>query len=1034
MEDNLNERVQTSDRSNFNTKFHSSHFSYVNTNHNCQYYNEEDCYEKFKNISHNSFTILSINIRSLANKWHEFKQFITSSFGNYKPSVICFQEIWNISTFDNYSLEDYHPLFYMTRDPNGLNNNCGGGIGILVHNSLEFEPLHELSVFLPKVFESQFIRIKNNKNNFTIIGNVYRPNTAPFADLKRANYELNEILEKIKSYPIYKKCFDINLVGDFNIDLLKSKSHTDTSSYLDSLLEHGLLPIVSLPTRVSQNSATIIDHISTSFTDDNYDVGLIVSDLSDHFPVFYTRQAAVDKSTPSKVKVRQMTEKNKQTFSKLLQDHNWDNVLFNSDPNSAFSDFFNHIDRYYDMAFPEKPVKLSKRNKPNSPWITTGLLESRKHKQKLFSKKLRNPNPENTEKYKTYNSSYTKLMRKARQLYYKNKFESFSKDCKKTWETINELLGRKKSFSDIPDTFISNGKILSGAVEIAEGFNDFFVNIGPSLSRSIPSSVKCYSEYLMNPSSENFVFANTTPFIINEALKKLKSKNSSGHDKISTSLLKYITPTIMTPLCHLFNLSFKTGFIPNNLKTAMIKPIFKKGERDNFTNYRPISLLSSFSKLLEKIAANQMMKYINKYRLLYEHQYGFRAGYNTTQPIQHLLDKIFNTLNNEENYYTLAIFIDLTKAFDTCDIDILLSKLDHYGFRGMANNWFKSYLSNRKQFTSIRGVHSSLRELSCGVPQGSILGPLLFILLINDLPNATNFFNILYADDTTLLKSSNNLANLYNEANAELEKLADWFKANKLTLNISKTKYILFRKKSLNIDFSQLKLLIEGKEIDRIGLGCKEESFKFVGVLLDEFLTWDHHAKYVGGKAANAVYALSKVKNCAPINAKLIIYNSLFKSFIEYGICAWGRSKSKNIDRIISLQKRAIRCIFNVKYNAHTDPIFLKLRVLKFNDLLNLNQSYFVHSFIYDKLPPSFNNFFSKLPSFDRNLSLCTTLLRNSQLKLLPSYTLPLLWNSLPLSTKRISSASKFKRTYAEKLLSSYSSTCSKTKCYSCLN
>ena len=165
----------------------------------------------------------------------------------------------------------------------------------------------------------------------------------------------------------------------------------------------------------------------------------------------------------------------------------------------------------------------------------------------------------------------------------------------------------------------------------------------------------------------------------------------------------------MTPLCHLFSLSFKTGFIPNNLKTALIKPIFKKGERDNFTNYRPISLLFSFSKLLEKIAAIQMMKYINKYRLLYEHQYGFRAGYNTTQPIQHLLDKIFNTLNSDENYYTLAIFIDLTKAFDTCDIDILLSKLDHYGFRGMANNWFKSYLSNRKQFTSIRGVHSSLR-------------------------------------------------------------------------------------------------------------------------------------------------------------------------------------------------------------------------------------------------------------------------------------------------------------------------------------
>ena len=664
--------------------------------------------------------------------------------------------------------------------------------------------------------------------------------------------------------------------------------------------------------------------------------------------------------------------------------------------------------------------------------MTTALVKSRKHKQKLFSKKLRNPSPENKEKFKSYNSMYTKLIRKARQMYYDSKFNNFRKDCKKTWDTINELLGRKKNFSDIPDTFVSNDKILSGAVEIAEGFNNFFVNIGPNLSKVIPSPAKSFTEYLCNPSSENFVFANTTPLIIDEALKKLKSKNSSGHDKISSSMLKFIAPSVKTPLCHLFNLSFKTGFIPTSLKTAMVKPIFKKGEHDNFTNYRPISLLSSFSKLLEKVAANQMMKYINKYRLLFEHQYGFRAGYNTTQPILHFLDKIFNALNNDQNHYSLAIFIDLTKAFDTVDIDILLYKLNHYGFRGKSNDWFKSYLTNRLQFTSIRGVNSSPKELSCGVPQGSILGPLLFILFINDLPYATNFFNILYADDTTLQMSSNDLCELFHLANIELTKLADWFKANKLTLNISKTKYMLFRKKTANIDFSNFKLLIEGKEIDRIGQGCKEESFKFVGINLDEFLTWEHHTKYVAGKAANAVFALSKLKNVVPLNAKLTIYNSLFRSFIEYGICAWGRSKSKNIDRITTLQKRAMRCIFNAKYNAHTDPIFHKLKVLKFNDLLDLNEICFVHKFIYEKLPSSFDNFFTKLPNFDRNLSLCTIHLKNINLKYFPSYSMPLRWNSLPLNIKRISLVLTFKKSYTDILFLNYTVACTKTNCYSC--
>ena len=213
----------------------------------------------------------------------------------------------------------------------------------------------------------------------------------------------------------------------------------------------------------------------------------------------------------------------------------------------------------------------------------------------------------------------------------------------------------------------------------------------------------------------------------------------------------------MGPICYLFNLSFKTGFIPTILKTAKIVPIFKAGETDNFTNYRPISLLSSFSKLLEKVAANQIMKYLNKFKLLYEHQYGFRAKHNTTQPLIHFLDKIYNALNKPVSEYTLGIFIDLTKAFDTCDVEILLSKLEHYGFRGTSNLWFKNYLNGRKQFTSIRGADSSLKEISCGVPQGSILGPILFLILINDLPKASKFFTILFADDTTLQLSSKSL-------------------------------------------------------------------------------------------------------------------------------------------------------------------------------------------------------------------------------------------------------------------------------------
>ncbi len=198
-----------------------------------------------------------------------------------------------------------------------------------------------------------------------------------------------------------------------------------------------------------------------------------------------------------------------------------------------------------------------------------------------------------------------------------------------------------------------------------------------------------------------------------------------------------------------------------------------------------------------------------------------------------------------------------------------------------SNLWFKNYLKGRKQFTSIRGVDSSLKEISCGVPQGSILGPILFLILINDLPKASKFFTILFADDTTLQLSSKSLHDLYDLANFELSKIEDWFKANKLTLNASKTKYILFKNKKEDVSITSLKLQIDNKDIERVGTGCKNESFKFVGVHLDENLNWNHHLKAVKNKASSAVFALSSVKNFLPSNIKLTISTGFWGLFLK---------------------------------------------------------------------------------------------------------------------------------------------------------
>ena len=1030
------ECVQNSD--NFNLKgilSDSDHDSlYNNANHICKYYEESVCLEKFENIDYGTQSVLSFNIRSLPGKFTEFKEFLTSSFGKYKPDIICLQEIWNIPYYENFFLDGYHPLEYKVRDKTGTNSNVGGGVGVYIRDNVTFQPQPELSVFIPRVCEAQFFKIKHGKNKFTLLGNIYRPNSAPYADIKRFNVILNEILDKIKSKTEYKNVKDIIICGDMNIDLLKSNSHNESGTYLDTLLQNCFLQLVTLPTRIGNRSATIIDHISTNISDDNFDTGIIISDISDHFPVFYVRHFNNTKRVNTiPIRIRKIDDESKQKFSLLIENKDWANTLNDFDPESAFSDFFSFINKSYDECFPERIVKPRSIDKLKSPWMTPGLFVSRKVKMKLFSKKLRKPSPENLKRFKEYNNTYTKIIRKAKHKYYNDKFKEFSKDSKKTWQTINEILGRKKGFNDIPQRFVSNDKILSGSLEIAEGFNEFFVNIGPNLAKSIPLSNKHFYEYLGDPCNENFVFANMNHDIILDAMSKLNSKNSCGPDKISTNLLKFVAPNLLIPLTHLFNLSFKTGFIPPCLKTALIKPIFKKGDTDKFTNYRPISLLSPFSKLLEKVACSQIMRYLNKFKLLYEHQYGFRRGHSTEHPVVHLLDRIYKAFENPSgSKYTLAIFIDLTKAFDTCSVEILLSKLNHYGFRDVANLWFKNYLTGRTQFTSVRGENSSLRDILCGVPQGSILGPILFILLINDLPNASKFFSLLYADDTTLEMSSQNLIELYLDAKIELDKIADWFRANKLTLNISKTKYILFRDKSQYVDFSGLNLSIENEEIERIGEDCKEKFFKFVGVHLDEHLTWQYHINHVRGKAASANYALSKLRNLLPMNVKYTIYNSLFRSHIEFNILCWGRSQYKDIHKITTLQKRAVRYIANLKYNSHTGIYFKKLNILKFNDLVKLNQANFMYRYVYNKLPSSFDNFFDKLNNFNRSLSFVLPKINKNEHKLLPSFALIKTWNDVSLDLRRKKSLNSFKKHFSSALLENYDKICKVSACYAC--
>ena len=925
-----------------NNNFDEINNSEIELNH-CQYMFSEDFCAKYAH-DQSEFSLFHVNARSLKRNFDQFNALLSSLEFNF--SVMAVSETWfDVNTNVNlYNIENYSLVHICRQD------KIGGGVALYVKSGFDYILRDDLSCITSN-FEMIFIET-THYNKSVVVACIYRP---PNTDVKDFNIKMNSILETLS-----REKKEIYLMGDFNINLLNYGSHNKTNEFLDMMYSFNMYPLISKPTRISANKASLIDNIYSNTLENQGQSGIIYDDLSDHFPIYTVLKNKTCLSNchqrKRQLKKRFINDDSLLLFKKRLKNVDWSHDDSCTNVNEKYDTFFEKFYDVYDACFPLQTVCDKKMPQLKRPWITKGILKSIRHKNKMYKISLKAPSSQNKLNYKNYKNKLTSIIRYSKYKHYNDIFSSVQGDIKKTWSHINSLLGNKKRNAFPKNMYLDNMK-LSSKEDIADQFNHYFVNIGKKLSKSISSPSHSFQDYFSSQNPDSFFAKSTSLHEIIQMSSNIKISKANGPDDISPRVVKECIHYIVNPLRDIFNMSFSTGSVPDQLKTAKIVPLYKKENPECIDNYRPVALLSVFAKLLERLMYNRLYEFLTSKNILIPEQFGFRKNYSTSLSVICFTDYILQEM--EKGNICCGVFMDLSKAFDTIDHHILLKKLYLYGIRGLPLQWFRSYLCNRKQYVVVDGVESTHLDVNLGVPQGSVLGPLLFLVYVNDIVKSSDIMKFsLFADDTVVLYSHKNISVLLDTVNKELQMLNEWFKCNKLFLNFKKTKYILFHSKRKHVTSNVIPIRIDNTVIERI------ESIKFLGIHIHESLDWKYHVANISSKISKGIGVLYKLRHFVPSRILINIYNAIVLPHLNYCNEIWGKTYKLHVDKLYTLQKRAVRLITKSSFRSPSMPLFIKLKIMPVYELIKLNISVFMFKYQKGILPEIFNNMFRINSSF----------------------------------------------------------------------
>ena len=871
----------------------------------------------------------------LENSMTEIEQIVAE----YKPHILGISEsnFYSYQNLEDVQINDYK--LYLADTLNNAELNISR-VAVYVHKDIVVKVRHDL---MTDSFSSIWLEVGLRRQKNFLVCNIYRE----WQHVNQVNQDSGSIVAQLARWESFLQKWEVaiaaelevHVLGDMNLNYFRFQSSPQSNhssrlrplinQLLDRIVPHGFSQLVTVETRIWANQEpSLLDHFWSNKPEKLRGVHAFYQAASDHKMIFAVRHTKGETSKPRITRKRCYKNFKPEEFISAVKKISWFDAYMTEDVEEAVLIVTEKLTTILnEMA----PVKYIQSRAKFAPWLskeTKDKIKARNNSQKIASESNLK---EDWDEFKRQRNEINNILKSEKRSWQENKIKTFGSDTSSIWKNVKSWLGW--TAGGPPSKLIENGSVFNKPSDLATIMNNFFINKIKNLRQNLPQNPGdplLLVQKLMENRTCNFSLTAVHPDDVLKILGKLKGSSSTGIDDIDSNTLKLIKNEIYPVLTHIINLSISNKTFPHPWKQAKVIPLHKKNEVLYAKNYRPVSLLSVLSKVLERCIFVQVVDYLECNRLLHPSHHGFRSNHSTLSALVQMFDTWVEAFEDDE--VSAVIMLDMSAAFDTVDHDILLKKMDLYGFDHTAISWFRSYMTNRSQSVSIEGFLSQPQHLECGVPQGSILGPLLYILYTNDLPEAVHghvsddedqledqhrdFYNIkckgcggicLYADDSTFSISNKNVEKLNEDIDEKYKEIAQYMAKNRLILNSDKTQLLVMTSARRHRIHENYGISLDtGSEIIQ-----PQSEGSLLGATVSNSLSWNSHIRDSKSSLLSClnsrINGLAKVCQYSSFKTRKMVANGLFMSYLTYLIPLYGGCPEYLLSALQILQNRAAR-------------------------------------------------------------------------------------------------------------------------------